>query len=38
MDEERFKSIKEKVINHESKLLSLIDFTLEQPLPYPYVE
>jgi len=38
MDEEVFNKIKEKIIIHESKLLKVIDFTLDIPLPYPYVE
>jgi len=38
MDENIFNRIKEKIINHESKLLTLIGFNLDIPLPYPYVE
>jgi hypothetical protein len=38
MDEEIYNKIKEKIIVHESKLLKVIDFTLDIPLPYPYVE
>jgi len=38
MDGEIYNKIKEKIIVHESKLLKVIDFTLDIPLPYPYVE
>jgi len=38
MDETIYNQIKEKIIIHESKLLKVLGFTLEIPLPYPYVE
>lgn len=38
MDGEIYNKIKEKIIVHESKLLKVIDFNLDIPLPYPYVE
>jgi len=38
MDEEIYSKIKERIIVHEAKLLKVLSFQFEIPLPYYYVE
>ena len=38
LDEETLQKIREKIIIHENKLLKVINFEFEMPLPYPYID
>jgi hypothetical protein len=37
-DDEEFNKLKDQIIKHESKLLKVINFKMEIPIPYPVVE
>jgi hypothetical protein len=38
MEEELFNKTRDDIVIHESKLLKIIDFNLEIPVPYPILD